>query len=180
MRRTRKEDEEEMGDEELTLLEEQLAVANADIAGLQDRLAEAEALAATRAAEATDLRGQVGRLEAELAAIRESAGPNQAELDDLRARLEKAEGRARDASSRYRDMLLQAEPDLPVDLVTGDTIAEIDGSVQQARATVARIRQRLEEQAPTLRVPPGAPARAGPDLSSLSAAEKIRLGLQDR
>ena len=67
---------------------------------------------------------------------------------------------------------------MPAELVSGDNVDAVDQSVLQARQTVAQVRQHIEQQAQALRVPTGAPVRSAPDTSNLSAAEKIRLGLQ--
>ena len=74
--------------------------------------------------------------------------------------------------------MLATQPDLPADLVEGDTVEEVDVAVARARQTVAQIRQHLEQQAQAQRVPAGAPARGGPDPSALTPGEKIRLGLR--
>jgi hypothetical protein len=50
----------------------------------------------------------------------------------------------------------------------------------QARHTVAQVRQHIEHQAQSLRVPTGAPVRSGPPIDGLSPAEKIRLGLSNK
>ena len=49
-----------------------------------------------------------------------------------------------------------------------------------ATQTVAQVRQHLEQQAQSLRVPAGAPVRGAPDVSSLTASEKIRAGLKQQ
>jgi DNA repair exonuclease SbcCD ATPase subunit len=158
-------------DEEVVMLEEQLATANADIERLQARVADAEAAASTRGEELATLRQRVAEQETRLAEYG-------AELDDTRGAYETQGGQLRDAVARLRQALLEREPHLPGDIVTGETVAELDAAIETARQTVAQVRQHLEQQAQTLRIPAGAPARAGPDVSSLSAAEKIRLGLR--
>jgi hypothetical protein len=67
---------------------------------------------------------------------------------------------------------------LPQELVGGESVAELDEAVSRARQTVAQVRQHLEQQAQSLRVPAGAPVRGGPDVSGLTAGEKIRAGLK--
>ncbi len=74
--------------------------------------------------------------------------------------------------------MLQREPELPADLIGGDSVAEVDASVARARQTVAQVRQHIEQQAQALRVPAGAPVRSGPDVSGLTPGEKIRLGMR--
>jgi hypothetical protein len=92
--------------------------------------------------------------------------------------LESARGGLADAAGRYRRLLLEREPDLPEELVTGESVEAVDEAAARARETVARVREHLERQARALRVPPGAPARSTPDSGALTPAEKIRLGLQ--
>ena len=73
---------------------------------------------------------------------------------------------------------MASEPDLPADLVSGETVSEVDEAAVRARQTVAQVRQHLETQAQALRVPAGAPARGAPDTSAMTPAEKIRLGVR--
>ena len=167
-----------MVDEEVVLLEDQLAAAHADIERLQARLSEAEAESSARQKDATDLRKQLEVSKQALATSDARVESQSAESETLRGLLEGTAGQVREAVGRYREAILAQEPELPADLIAGDTLEAIDASVAQARQTVAQVRQHLEHQAQALRVPPGAPARAGPDLSSLSPADKIRLGLQ--
>ncbi len=114
-----------------------------------------------------------------------------ASLEEARAELEKAHTliRERDregasllqelsqTTSKYRDALLASYPEVPPDLVQGQTVAEIDESIARARQMVERIRNQMEAQAASQRVPPGAPLRSAPDLSALSPHEKILQGL---
>jgi hypothetical protein len=163
--------------EELVLLEEQLASAEANIEQLQARLAGAEALASGRAGELGELRRRLGETEAALAQRDDQSGAQAAEIESLRQAVLAADERARAASHRYRDAVLDHEPDLPADLVAGDTVEEVEASLTRARQTVAQVRQHLEQRAQLQRVPAGAPARGAPDHSALSPADKIRLGL---
>ena len=157
-------------DEEVVLLEEQLRAAQADIEQLQSRLAEAEAQSSRHGEEVAELRRRLGRREAEVSQRGE-------ELERLQSALEEARSQRVEAVQRYRDAALAREPELPADLVAGESIGEVEAALSRARETVAQVRQRIEEQAQSLRVPSGAPARVEPDVSDLSASEKIRLGL---
>ena len=80
-----------------------------------------------------------------------------------------------EAVSRYRDQVLAAHPEIPTELVSGNTVAEIDTSLEQARTLVDNVRSRLTDK-----VPPGAPARRGVDTSNMSPAQKISYGLKQR
>ncbi len=89
----------------------------------------------------------------------------------------------RQAVARYRDALLAAEPDLPPDLVQGETLEEVEAAAEAARGAVARIRERLHEREAGERprgFPVGAPARGVERSRPMSAQEKIAAGLQER
>lgn len=158
-------------DEEVVLLEEQILSLQADVESLQSRLAESEALAAGRDEDLGRLRSQLAERDALIAS-------RAAEAESLRSAVTEAEERGRGATLRYRELVLAREPDLPDGLVSGDTVEEVDAAAERARQTVSQVRQRLEAQAQAGRVPAGAPARGVPDTSTLTPAEKIRLGLQ--
>ena len=118
-------------------------------------------------------------------ALDEIAALADAEADGLAAAqlaLEAERERTRSVLARYRDAVLKAEPDLPPELVRGDTLEELDGSLFAARVAVAQIRARLTEASASIErgFPIGAPARVGASTAGLSAAEKIRRGLEDR
>ena len=78
--------------------------------------------------------------------------------------------------------MLTAEPELPPELVSGETLEELEGSLESARRAVAQIRERLSVESEGERgFPVGAPARgAAPVASSMTPAEKIAYGLEQR
>jgi hypothetical protein len=161
-------------DEEVVLLEEQLAIAHADIERLEARLVDAD----RRAGAAAELGVQLAALQAAAGEREATVEALQAQIAGLEGQISAAEAQSRAGAGRYRELVLAHEPDLPVELVFGESIAAIDEARQLARETVAKVRQHLEQQALAHRVPTGAPVRAAPDLANLSSAEKIRLGLQ--
>ena len=81
------------------------------------------------------------------------------------------------ATARYREALLTAAPEVPAELVTGATPEEVEASLAQARGMVERIRSNLGAQLAEQRVPTGAPIRSAPDVSALSARDKIAYAL---
>jgi regulator of replication initiation timing len=164
-------------DEEVVLLEEQLATAHADVERLQTQLADLTARQLQYDEEVQALRDQLQAGRAEVDTARSEAQSQGEALGQLRESMAAAQAQGREAVQRYREVVLEREPQLPADLVAGDSIGELDMAVDRARQTVAQVRQHLEQQAQALRVPAGAPARGSPDLSELSSAEKIRLGL---
>ena len=162
-----------MSSDEVVELEEQLAAAQAEIERLQ-------ATAADREARATHVESQLAGLRQELSQARDESQGREQELAGLTERTQAIEAQVRGAAERYRELALERSPELPRELVAGETVEEIDLAIERARETVAKVRGHLESQAQAGRVPVGAPIRSGPDLSGLSAEEKIRQGLQQR
>ncbi len=160
-----------MSDEELTALEEELAAARAELERLQ-------MTAADRDARASYLEAELAQAREERASAQNEATSREDELAAARRQHEALRGQVQSSAQRYRELALQHSPELPADLVVGDTVEEIEAALQQARETVARVRGHLEQQAQAGRVPVGAPPRGAPDVSGLSAEEKIRMGLQ--
>lgn len=165
-------------DEEVVLLEEQLAAANADVERLQGRVSELEASVAGRDADAATLRSQLASAQDEAMQTQAALTQRDGDLETLRQALDATVAEARTAAHHYRDLLMVTEPHLPAELVFGDTVTAVDEAAAKARQTVAQVRQHLETQAQSLRVPTGAPARGAPDTSAMTPAEKIRLGLR--
>jgi chromosome segregation ATPase len=165
-------------DEEVVLLEEQLASAHADVQRLESQMADLEARASQGQIELRELKGQLDAARGQQAVLEAERGARDEELARLRESVEAAQAHGLEAVMRFREAALAREPELPSDLVGGESVAEVEASLERARQTVAQVRQHLDQQAQTQRVPAGAPARSEPDFSELSAAEKIRLGLR--
>jgi len=160
-------------------MDDRLADAQAQIESLQAAAADAEARAATARIELADAKEARSSAEALLA---ESAGAREAaegELSRMRSEVEEVRSRLAEAAVKYRAVKLASASEIPQDLVpAAETLAEIDEGFEAARRVVGQLRERMQEERQSARVPVGSPARRAPDLSSLSASEKIRLGLQ--
>jgi hypothetical protein len=88
---------------------------------------------------------------------------------------------ARDrAVSRYLEATRALNSTIPGNVIAGQTIEEIDASVEKAKAIADAVRAGLEARAKEARVPAGAPARGGSSLEALSAREKISAGIQQK
>ena len=162
-----------MSNEDLATLEEELVEARAELEALRERAADREARAA-------HLEDQLAETRAELSRAEEEARGRDEALAQANERADTLEGRVRAAAERYRALALERSPELPEELVAGESVEEIESALAQARETVAKVRGHLESEAQAGRVPVGAPARSAPDLSALSAEEKIRRGLDER
>lgn len=160
--------------------EEKLAEAQAEIERLQATAADGEARA-LHLQEITDkMRRELAGTQEELAASRQQMADLDERLSATHGEKEELHARLQAAASKYRQVLLAAAPELPEEMVQGESIEEIEASLEKARETVFQIRERLEAQAQTGRIPAGSPPRTAPDFSALSAIEKIRLGLSQK
>ena len=166
-----------MTDEEMTALQDELADAQAEVDRLQPIAADREARAAHLEETLAQLREEQNQLSASLGEAQAQVAARDEELAGLRQEAEALQVNLKAAASKYRDALLAGRPDVPPDLVSGETVGEVDQQLDAALRMVAQLRSHLESQAQALRVPTGAPARRAPDLSALSPSEKIAYGL---
>ncbi len=167
-----------MSDEELLEAQERLAEAQAEAERLQATAADGEARAAHLEEQNAGLRRDLEGARQALATTEEQAAAHQERIGGLEGELSTAREQVTQAAVRYREALLSASPEVPADMVAGETVEEVEASLAAARQTVSQIRQHLESQAQSGRVPAGAPPRQAPDLSALTAEDKIRIGLE--
>ena len=93
-----------------------------------------------------------------------------------------------DAAARYQALIVQTNPEIPAELIVGNTIAELEASLARGKSIVQKVKTNLDAQAQAAEslvdsvnpIPAGAPPRQGIDLSSLSPQEKIIEGLKQR
>ncbi len=81
------------------------------------------------------------------------------------------------AVSAYKAVVVQANPHITEELITGNTIDELNQSVEKAKTLIAQVRTSIEAEIASGKVPAGAPARTPPDLSALSPREKIQYAI---
>jgi DNA repair exonuclease SbcCD ATPase subunit len=161
----------------MTALQDELADARAEVDRLQTIAADREARAAHLEETLAQLRQEQSQLSASLGEAQAQVAARDEELAGLRQEAEALQASLKAAASKYRDVLLAGRPDVPPDLVSGETVEEVDQQLDAALRMVAQLRSHLESQAQALRVPTGAPARRAADLSALSPGEKIAYGL---
>jgi len=108
---------------------------------------------------AEDLEARIKELEANLQTKEE-------EMAQIKSQLQTA-------AAKYRLLLLSAAPEIPEELVKGESIEEVEATFKAAREVVDRVKTNLQTKLLAERVPPGAPPRTPIDLSTLSPKEKI-------
>ena len=146
-----------------------------ELEGLQEELVGARAEAERLAEELADREARAQELAAGMESLRRDL--EAARQDAVQARAAAAE-ESRRLAERYRAALVQAAPDVPPDLIQGESVEELDRALAAAREVVARVREQVQTQA-AARIPTGSPVRGAPDLSGLSPAEKIRMGIAE-
>lgn len=169
-------------DMELLALQEALTEARTEIERLQVIAADREARAVELQAALTAAQQAIEQQGVEIEGLRAQVESLRTERVALQEAVAAAQEQAQVAVAKYREAVLTTSPELPADLVKGDTVTEIEASLAQARQVVTRVREHLEAQQGqrTAYIPVGAPSRLGPDLSGLSPQEKIALGLRHR
>ncbi len=108
--------------------------------------------------------------EGEVTALKQAMAEAEKKLSDVNGVLAQA-------VASYKALIIESNPGMLAELVTGDTVSEVDESLKNARALIDRVRQEVEAEASKTRVPAGAPQRAPLDLSSLSPREKIQYAI---
>ena len=116
---------------------------------------------------------RIAGLEASLSEARQGSEAAAAELASIKE--------ARDqAVARYLSMAKALNPAIPEGIIAGETIEEIDASVEKGRVIVESVKKAMEAEASMAKVPAGAPARGEIFLEGLSPREKIAAGIQQK
>ncbi|MCX5994652.1 MAG: hypothetical protein NTV59_01435 [Chloroflexi bacterium] len=121
--------------------------------------------------EETDWKAKSDEMQARIAQLEQGIASRDGELTVIKQSLS-------GAVAKYRAAVLASAPSIPQELVKGESLDEIDTSLELARGIVSKVRQQLEVEAESNKVPAGAPPRMPQDLSALSPAEKIAYALR--
>jgi hypothetical protein len=127
--------------------------------------------------ELTGLKSKIGELEKEAAGKDLKINGLEAKLADIAGRQKETQDRLANAINSYRTLITGNNTEIPAELITGDSIEEIDSSMIKAKLLVGKIRQGLESGIAATRIPGGAPVRSEPDISGLSPIEKIKYAM---
>ncbi len=106
----------------------------------------------------------------EIAALKLAVSDAEKRLDDLGNALAQA-------VASYKALVIKSNPGVLPELITGNTVDEVDESLKNAQLIIDRVRQEMEAEASKIRVPAGAPQRLPFDLSGLSPREKIQYAI---
>ena len=121
-------------------------------------------------ARVNELEGLVAQKDEELA----KANTRVSELEETTV---ESERKLVQTVSSYRALVVKANPGVLEEMITGDTIEDINASLEKATTLVNRVKQGLEAEIASIRIPAGAPERTPIDLGALSPLEKIQYAI---
>jgi len=148
----------------------QSEASRARVAELEGIIAQRDQELASRDTRISELRQVTANLESEITTVKQAV----AEADES---LHKLGESFKQAVASYKTLVVQSNPDVPEELVTGESIEAITDSLTSAKELVSKIRKGMEAEISLVRVPAGAPERTAPDLSALSPREKIQYAI---
>ena len=108
--------------------------------------------------------------DSEIATLKQAVAETDSKLTEVSNALSQA-------VASYKTQMVESNPGVLAELITGDTIDEVNESLKNARALIDRVRQEMEAEASRTKIPAGAPQRAPLDLSTLSPREKIQYAI---
>ena len=144
-----------------------------DLEAIKAELEEEKKAEAAAEASLAEKDARIVELEAKL----DEADQTFASLNTQVSQLKEAHGQA---VSKYLGAVRLANPTIPQDIITGDTIEDIDASLAMAASIAESVKANLETQAKEAKVPAGAPTRSEISVEGLSPREKIAAGIQQK
>ena len=148
----------------------QNTVSEARVAELESLVAQKDEELAKANARLIELEQAVAGKDSEITSLKQSK-------DELEERLTAVSNSLAEAVASYKTVVIQANPEIIEELISGDTIEAINESLRQAKTLVSKVRQGVEAEISLAKVPAGAPERTLPGLSALSPREKIQYAI---
>ncbi len=127
---------------------------------------------------APELSERIASLEASLAERDTSLAEAIKENDALKKDFASLDTAHKEAVVEYRRLAVSSNPIFNPEMLAGNSIAEINAAMARVTDLAARVRSRIEADIKAVSVPAGAPERSGPDISGLTAREKIRHAIE--
>ncbi|MGB6873350.1 MAG: hypothetical protein WBE46_04320 [Dehalococcoidia bacterium] len=149
------------------------APAPEDLEAIKAQLEEEKKAKAAAEASLAEKDARIAELEASLSEATKGSEATAAELASTK------EANAL-AIVKYLDAVRAANSTIPQDIIAGDTIENIDASVEKALSIANAVKANLEAQAKEAKVPAGAPTRGEISLEGLTPREKIAAGIQQK
>jgi len=143
-----------------------------DIAAVRAQLEEEQKAKTTLEEAMAEKDTRLAELETALSEAKQGSEASATELASVKE--------ARDqAVSKYLGMAKASNPQVPQDMISGETIAEIDASVEKGKGLVSAVKKTLESETAAAKVPAGAPTR-GETTEGMSNKDMIAAGLRQK
>ena len=149
------------------------APAPEDLEAIRTQLQEEQEARATTEAALAEKDTRIAELESAISEAKQAGETAAAEHVQLKESRDQA-------VSKYLNMAKALNPAVPEGIIAGETIDEIDASVEKGKAIVEAVKAAMEAEAKGTKVPAGAPTRGSINLEGLSPREKIALGVQQK
>lgn len=143
----------------------------------QDPIPVGEESKESQASGVSELESLVAQKDEELAKANNHISELEQAVADSDERFKASNDSLAKALANYKAIVVQVNPEVPEELVTGDSIESINESLGKAKGMISRVRQGLEAEIQAAKIPAGAPQRMPPDLSALSPREKIQYAI---
>lgn len=140
------------------------------VAQLKELVAEKDNQLTAGSRRISELNQTISQKDGEIKTLKESATRAEADTRRLNSEMKKA-------VASYRALVVSTNPQIPEELLGGDSIEAINDSLEKAKKLVNKVAQGLKATAAGSRIPAGAPVRTAPDFSSLSSREKIKYAI---
>ena len=124
-----------------------------------------------------ELEGLIAQKDEELSRANDRLTELEQAVAESNDKLNKLNESLNQAVSSYRALVIQSNPDVLEELITGDSIETINNSLASAKELIGKVRSGIEAEILSAKVPAGAPQRAPIDLSALSPREKIQYAI---
>ena len=171
------------GEEELkenTIENENGASTPDEIEAIKASLEEEKALRAAVELALDEKDARIAQLEADINQVTETLNGKTVELEEAATKLTNVSSVLTDAVSKYLSVTRTSNPSVPADIITGDTVEEINQSLDKGRSIVATVRETIETEVAAGIVPAGAPVRGEVGLEGMTAREKISAGIKPK
>ena len=159
-----------MTDEEIQALQDELKVAGEELDSLKAEKKTLVSELETQNARITELEAANSEKDSEIATLKQTVVDDNQKFEALNENLSQA-------VTAYKTLVVKANPGVIEELITGNTITEVNQSLENAKTLISKVRGGVEQEIASGRVPAGAPQRTPLDLSALSPREKIQYAI---
>ncbi len=159
-----------MTDDEIQALQDELKAAKEGLDSLKAEKGGLIGEIETKNSRITELETVVSEKDSEIAVLKQTIADGNQQSEALGEHLS-------EAITVYKTLLVKFNPGVIEELITGNTITELNQSLENAKTLISKVRGGIEHEIASGKVPAGAPQRTPLDLSALSPLEKIQYAI---